>query len=122
VRHIAGTPRGREPSAQPADRALWARVARKARCADGRLHPDEWFPVSSQAKTARREAAGAIAICTACPVRDQCLELSLRLWDIGQHGVWGGLIAAERAALRRRRLAGKAAGPMPTSRNQAAAG
>jgi hypothetical protein len=38
-------------------------------------------------------------------VRDACLELSLRRWTIGQHGVWGGLVAAERAALRRRWLA-----------------
>jgi hypothetical protein len=35
-------------------------------------------------------------------VRTECLAFSLRDWDIGQHGVWGGLVAAERAALRRR--------------------
>ena len=69
------------------------------------LDPDEWFPVSTEAEAARREAAGAIAICTACPVRGACLELSLRHWTIGQHGVWGGLVAADRAALRRRWLA-----------------
>ena len=28
--------------------------------------------------------------------------LSLRHWDIGQHGTWGGLVAADRAWLRRR--------------------
>jgi hypothetical protein len=33
-------------------------------------------------------------------VRAECLALSLRHWEIGQHGVWGGLVAAERAALR----------------------
>jgi hypothetical protein len=38
-------------------------------------------------------------------VRGACLELSLRRWTIGQHGVWGGLVAADRAALRRRWLA-----------------
>ena len=41
----------------------------------------------------------------ACPVRSQCLALSLRHWDIGQYGVWGGLVAAERAGLRSRMLA-----------------
>jgi WhiB family redox-sensing transcriptional regulator len=87
-------------SAQPAGRSLWERVASKARCADSVLDPDEWFPVSPRPEIARREAAAAIAICMACPVRAQCLELSLQRWDIGQHGVWGGLIAAERAALR----------------------
>src|SRR6185437_7095826 len=50
---------------------------------------------------ARREAAAAIAVCITCPVRAQCLTMSLRHWDIGQHGVWGGMVAAERMALRR---------------------
>jgi WhiB family transcriptional regulator, redox-sensing transcriptional regulator len=86
---------------RPADDALWARVARFARCADSGLGPDEWFPVSFDAARARHEAAAAIAVCAGCPVRAQCLELSLRHWDIGQHGVWGGLIAADRARLRR---------------------
>jgi hypothetical protein len=100
-----GTSRDLEPSAQLTDGALAAEVTRKARCADGTLDPDEWFPVSTEAEAARREAAGAIAICMACPVRGACLELSLRRWTIGQHGVWGGLVAADRAALRRRWLA-----------------
>jgi hypothetical protein len=78
------------------DDALWARVARQARCADSGLDPDQWYPVSTEAARARQEAAAAIAVCTSCPVRAPCLELSLRYWDVGQHGVWGGLIAADR--------------------------
>ena len=39
---------------------------------------------------------------TNCPTWAQCLELSLRHWDTGQHGVWGGLVATDRAHLRRR--------------------
>ena len=105
MRYVMGTSGDLEPSAQPIDRALAAEVTRKARCADGTLDPDEWFPVSTEAEAARREAADAIAICTACPVRGACLELSLRHWTIGQHGVWGGLVAADRAALRRQWLA-----------------
>jgi Transcription factor WhiB len=66
------------------------------------LDPDQWFPVSADPGRARQEAATAIAICTTCPVRGHCLTLSLRRWDIGQHGVWGGLVAADRARLRRR--------------------
>lgn len=85
-----------------ADQASWARVVRRARCADGSLDPDQWFPVSAEIGKARQEAAAAIALCTTCLVRAQCLALSLRHWDIGQYGVWGGLVAAERAALRRR--------------------
>lgn len=105
MRYVMGTSGDREPSAQLTDRALAAEVTAKARCADGTLDPDEWFPVSTDAEAARREAAGALAICAACPVRGACLELSLRHWTIGQHGVWGGLVAADRAALRRRWLA-----------------
>ena len=84
------------------DQASWAQVIRHARCADGDLDPDQWFPVSAEAGKARQEAATAIALCTACLVRGQCLALSLRHWDIGQHGVWGGLVPAERAQIRRR--------------------
>jgi len=32
-----------------ADQASWARVIRHARCADGSLDPDQWFPVSAEA-------------------------------------------------------------------------
>ena len=90
---------------QLTDDALWARVARQARCADSGLDPDQWYPVSTEPAQARHEAAAAIAVCTRCPARAQCLELSLRHWDIGQHGVWGGLVATDRAHLRRRRPA-----------------
>jgi hypothetical protein len=82
--------------------ALWALVIRYAQCSKSDLDPDQWFPVSADPRQARREAAAAIAICTLCPVRGHCLTLSLRRWDIGQHGVWGGLVAADRARLRRR--------------------
>jgi hypothetical protein len=89
-----------------ADEFLWTTVIRAARCADSNLDADQWFPVSIEAEGARREAAAAIAICEACPVRVSCLQFSLRQWDVGQHGVWGGLVAGERATLRRLMLAG----------------
>ena len=108
MRHLRGTSGDQGPSAQLTNRALRAEVTRKARCAEGTLDPDEWFPVSTEADAARREAAAAIAICRACPVRGACLELALRHWTIGQHGVWGGLVAAERGVLHRRRLASAA--------------
>jgi len=91
----------RPTTVPPTDQALWVRVIRHARCADGRHDPEQWFPISAEIGKARQEAATAIAVCTTCPVRAQCLALSLRHWEIGQHGVWGGLVAAERAALRR---------------------
>jgi hypothetical protein len=73
-----------------------------ARCA-GTSDPDDWFPVAARRDRARTEAAHALRTCAVCPVRAQCLELSLRLWHAGgKHGVWGGLIAADRADARRR--------------------
>jgi WhiB family redox-sensing transcriptional regulator len=90
------------PAQRLTDDAVWAWVARQARCADIGLDPDQWYPVSTEPARARHEASAAIAVCAICPVRAQCLELSLRHWDIGQHGVWGGLVAADRADLRRR--------------------
>jgi Transcription factor WhiB len=89
-----------EPPAFSADQPLWAEITGQAGCADSALDPDEWFPVSPDAEIARRQAADAIAVCADCPVRPECLELSLRYWQIGQHGIWGGLVPAERAVLR----------------------
>jgi hypothetical protein len=86
----------------------WARVIRQARCSESSLDADVWFPVTPGEQQVRQEAAAAIAICKDCPVRSQCLALSLRYWDIGQHGVWGGMVAAERASLRRQMLAHRA--------------
>jgi Transcription factor WhiB len=76
-----------------------------ASCARSSKDPNEWFPDSASATDARREAAEAIAVCDSCLARACCLELSLRHWDIGQYGVWGGLVPAEREALRRKRRA-----------------
>jgi Transcription factor WhiB len=95
---LAGLPSGHGAAA---DRDLWARLIREARCADSSIDADQWFPVSASAETARLEAADAIAICRACPVRRLCLTLSLLHWDIGQYGIWGGLVPADRASLRR---------------------
>jgi hypothetical protein len=82
------------------DQLLWVQVIRHARCATSTLDPEDWFPMSAEIRKARHEAAAAIAVCTTCPVRAQCLTLSLRHWDIGLHGVWGGMVAAERMTLR----------------------
>jgi Transcription factor WhiB len=97
----AARPPRRPAAGRLADEALSEQVIRYARCADSNLDPDDWFPVSMEIDEARREAAAAITVCTACVVRVQCLALSLRRWDVGQYGVWGGLVAAERMALRR---------------------
>jgi hypothetical protein len=87
------------------DQVLWPLVVGQAACAASGLSPDDWYPVSGTPEAARREAAGAIAVCAACRVREECLELALRHWAIGQHGVWGCTVPAERQRLRAGRLA-----------------
>lgn len=101
--------RSRRVRREPHDltnRELLGRVYRLAWCASSVLDPDDWFPVAQQAK-AQDQAARAIAVCARCPVRPDCLELSLRYAaGIGAHGVWGGLVEEERRSVRRRWLAG----------------
>ena len=78
-----------------------------AGCAGTTLDPDEWFPIAAKPARARAEAARALAVCAACPVRAECLELSIRVWDTGgEHGIWGGLVEADRVAVRASWLAG----------------
>ncbi len=87
------------------DRILWLLVVKDGACSTSGLSPDNWYPVSAPAEAAVREAAGAIAVCSGCPVRAECLELALRNWTVGQHGVWGGTVPAERERLRAGRVA-----------------
>ena len=99
---------GDDAPAQLTDRQLLERVtSRQARCVGADVDPDAWFPVATRWQQARAEAAPALALCAACPVRAECLELSMRQWgEAGRHGVWGGLLEGERAALRARWLVG----------------
>ncbi|MFE5290143.1 WhiB family transcriptional regulator [Nocardia sp. NPDC056611] len=55
---------------------------------------DPFFPRMSQ----RRDAERAIAICKTCPVIKECLDHALRNFE--DEGVWGGMTAKERVALR----------------------
>lgn len=85
------------------DSKLLALVTRHARCARCFIHPDQWFPVSSDVAKAREEASAAIAVCHSCPVRALCLELSFRhATGFGAYGIWGGLVESERHLRRRR--------------------
>jgi hypothetical protein len=93
------------------DRQLLVRVTSPlARCTSGGADADDWFPVATRWSRARAEAARALALCAKCPVRSDCLELSMRQWDgAGRYGVWGGLLEAERAAIRKEWLSGVSA-------------
>jgi WhiB family redox-sensing transcriptional regulator len=99
-------PMRREPG-ELTEGELVGRVYQQARCAVSRVEPDQWFPVAMDVTKARDQAADAIAVCAACPVRADCLEFALRHGsDVGAHGIWGGLVEAERLYLRHRWLAG----------------
>ncbi|MET7982110.1 MULTISPECIES: WhiB family transcriptional regulator [unclassified Streptomyces] len=64
------------------------------------VDPDLFFPIGSTGP-AVLQIQEAKAVCTGCPVREQCLSWAL---DTGQTvGVWGGTSEAERRALARRR-------------------
>ena len=58
-------------------------------CADGG-NPDP-------TRTHGKDAKAAKAICRQCPVRDACLDYSLRIRE--PHGIWGGLNEVERRNL-----------------------
>lgn len=47
----------------------------------------------------RHREARAKEICRACAVQDQCLAYALDISE--QHGIWGGLTARERRALKK---------------------
>ena len=111
ARGYHGQAAGRAERAGPArftDEQLAGRVMSPlARCSGAATDPDEWFPAAAVVTAARSEAQRALALCATCPVRAECLELSMRQWrTIGKYGVWGGLVEAERAAARGDWLAG----------------
>jgi len=61
--------------------------------------PELFFPVGT-GPAALRQVERARAVCLRCPVIDACLRWAL---STGQDaGVWGGLAAEERRAIRRR--------------------
>jgi WhiB family redox-sensing transcriptional regulator len=61
--------------------------------------PDLFFPISG-AGPALGQVARAKAVCTACPVRCDCLRYALAAGPL--QGVWGGLTEEERRLLRQR--------------------
>jgi WhiB family redox-sensing transcriptional regulator len=86
------------------DGSLWD----GALCA-GSEYPNWWFPEVGNAITNEEIiiTGMALEICDACPIRDQCLEVGMQDDDI-RFGIWGGMLAGERLALRNK-LTGKRA-------------
>jgi WhiB family redox-sensing transcriptional regulator len=61
--------------------------------------PELFFPIGT-ARPALAQVERARAVCSGCPVRDECLQWALSTGQAA--GVWGGLTPDERRALRRR--------------------
>lgn len=68
----------------------------------GNENPDLWFPELGRGMTSptRLEKVGrdintAVAVCSTCPIKDDCLEYGMQPDNIN-YGIWGGLLAAER--------------------------
>ncbi|GHF27936.1 hypothetical protein GCM10018790_01660 [Kitasatospora xanthocidica] len=80
---------------------------RGAACAD--VDTELFYPDPEEIGAAAAEWAERRSkmVCAGCPVRTMCLELALERHE--KHGIFGGLTAAERAALdqRRRRAAAR---------------
>jgi WhiB family transcriptional regulator, redox-sensing transcriptional regulator len=71
--------------------------------------PELFFPVGTT-PPALAQVSAAKAVCSACPVRSDCLEWSLVTCQ--DAGVWGGLDEEERRIIRRaRRRTAAAADP-----------
>jgi Transcription factor WhiB len=116
VRQAAVTPSGRRPASVPGPAGRLDRLHRDpaaltdrqltdlltsplAGCAGPGMDPDVWYPVA-RGERARVQAAQAIAVCSHCAVRLDCLEMSMRQWAAGgQHGIWGGLLESERVTV-----------------------
>ncbi len=84
-----------DPTASLKDRPNWRH---RAACLEE--NPELFFPIGDT-EPALRQLHRAKQVCAGCPVREACLQWAV---DIRQdHGVWGGLSAAERVNLIRRR-------------------
>lgn len=68
-----------------------------AACRDS--DPDLFFPVGTTG-AALEQIEAARAVCSRCPVREECLEFALATNQ--EAGVWGGTSEEERRALRKR--------------------
>jgi hypothetical protein len=77
----------KEPSAL-SDRELTTRLMSPlVRCATSGMDPDSWIPVAKKPHLARRQASRALAICQQCPVRAECVEVSI---GSGRGPAWAG--------------------------------
>ncbi|GGJ61399.1 WhiB family transcriptional regulator [Streptomyces brasiliensis] len=68
------------------------------------MDPDLFFPVGNSSSVAALvQIDEAKAVCSSCPVAQQCLDWAMHVDPV--EGIWGGTTEAERRAKRRRALA-----------------
>jgi WhiB family transcriptional regulator, redox-sensing transcriptional regulator len=80
--------------------------------------PDLFFPISKSGPAVGQEAR-AKAVCTACPVRCDCLRYALGAGPL--QGVWGGLTEEERRLLRQREAKARLRAQRPSAPSRPAA-
>lgn len=71
----------------------------EAACSAANVDSSWWFPEGYKGQ--QRSPSRALAICSGCPVRRECLEYALSVPE--RHGVWGGMTESERRREQRRR-------------------
>jgi len=71
----------------------------------GNGNPDAWFPEFAGGTVPRSrvdevvyQVNYALSECATCPAKDRCLDDGMRPENLA-HGIWGGLLAAERLAI-----------------------
>ena len=83
----------------------------------GDANPDYWFPEMPSSggrpnlenlKAVAEQVNYALKLCASCPVKEECLAEGMKTeqmprgvmgWGNLPHGIWGGLMAAERLEL-----------------------
>lgn len=65
------------------------------------VDPELWFNSSRSGQERERERSEAVEICNTCPEQVSCLRYALDN-DI-REGIWGGVLPADRMAMRSRR-------------------
>lgn len=74
-------------------------------CTDS-VDPDIWFPTFDAGGYVARSRVNEVAYqvnyalseCATCPAKDRCLDDGMRPENLA-HGIWGGLLPAERLAI-----------------------
>lgn len=88
--------------------ATWNAAGWRSQAACSNMDTELFFPVGESAQVSE-QIRMAKRVCSACPVRELCLEFAIR--TIQNDGIWGGATEDERKVIKRaRRAAARRAG------------